>query len=132
MELNVFSLKNFYNPNYFERIKTNRILEKNYKKYFLEQGCDGFNYPILDDAEFFNKLYDKFLAKCAKKFGSFTIHPDNKKTCYCYRSNANDNISVRHNHIDTSVINGVYYYQVSKGDSISFFIENHEEKYYPK
>lgn len=132
MELKIFSIKNFCKLNYFDRIKTNRILEKNYKKYFLEQECQGYNFPIKDDSEFFDKLYDRFLAKAAKVFGQFTINPENKKQCYCYRSNINDQVCERHNHINTSVINAVYYHQVSKGDSISFFLGDYEHKYYPE
>jgi len=130
VELKIFFIKKFYNPNYFERIKTNRILEQNYKKYYDRNV--GYNFPIKDNAEFFDKLYDKFLSECAKIYGQYTIHPNNKRTCYCYRSNVNDNVYKRHNHVNTSVINGVYYYQVSKGDSVSFFLGNEEYVIYPE
>ena len=58
----------------------------------------------------------------------FHITPSNKTICWCYRSNVNDSESVWHNHLDTSTINGVYYYQV-EGDGI-FFERNGKELHY--
>ena len=65
---------------------------------------------------------------CYELFGNFHITPQNKTTCWCYRSNINEFRSGWHNHLHTSTINGVYYYQV-EGDGI-FFERNGKEFHY--
>lgn len=92
----------------------------------------GHNFEILDVGDkFFTKLYDKFFYKSRLIFGDFELSSQNNKNCWCYRSRNEDYNSVYHNHINTSTINAVYYYQIKKGDSISFLCNQIEKTYYP-
>ena len=89
----------------------------------------GNNFPLYnDETSFFSHLYEKYKVLCYELFGNFHISPQNKTTCWCYRSNINDFKSGWHNHLATSTINGVYYYQV-EGDGI-FFERNGKEFHY--
>lgn len=128
-EMEIKSIKNFYTPNSFDRVGLNFILNKNYKKYY--DHASGYNYPIHDNAKFFEKLYELFLKECKILFGDFDLSPLNQKTCFCYRSNKDTWVSKYHDHIGTSIINGVYYYDVERGDSISFLDNGKERIYYP-
>ena len=128
-EMEIKSIKNFYTPNFFDRISLNFILNKNYKKYYNH--ATGYNYPICDNTEVFEKLYELFLKESKLLFGDFDLSSRNKKTCHCYRSKNDDYRSVFHDHERTSIINGVYYYDVEKGDSISFLHNGEEHIYYP-
>ena len=117
-ELNLISVEGFGEINSQERILINNSLEKNYLKY--RNSTKSYNFPIHEDSTlFFSKLYEKYKELCYQIFGNFHIAPQNKTTCWCYRSNVNDSTSVWHNHLATSTINGVYYYQV-EGDGIFF------------
>ena len=93
----------------------------------------GYNYPILEYQNlFFKNLYDKFLKNSNEIFGNFSLLEKNKFNCWCYKSSLDNYISEYHNHINTSTINGVYYYQISKNDSISFLDHDKNEIiYYP-
>jgi hypothetical protein len=127
--MEIKSIKNFYTPNFFDRILLNFILDKNYKKYYSDK--KGYNYPIYDNVKSFEKLYELFLKDCKLLFGDFDLSPKNQKTCHCYRSKRNDYRSIFHDHERTSTINGVYYYDIEMGDSISFLNSDKEHIYYP-
>ena len=75
--------------------------------------------------------YSELLKECKILFGDFDLSPRNRKTCHCYRSKNDDYRSVFHDHERTSIINGVYYYDVKGGDSISFLHNGKEQMYYP-
>jgi hypothetical protein len=131
-KLSIISIKNFYQINYFSRLIVNSEIEKNYlKNYNSESG--GYSFLISDyKSKFFDNLYSKFLNTSFEIFGGFTLSPRNKSVCWSYKSNKKDYASVWHNHVETSTINGVYYHQIKKGDSISFLDENNKNvKYYP-
>ena len=130
-ELNLISVRNFCQLNSEEMILVNSSLEKNYLKSPVSFGdtYEGYNFPIVEDETlFFSHLYETYKAISYKLFGNFHITPQNKTTCWCYRSNINDFRSGWHNHLLTSTINGVYYYQV-EGDGI-FFERNGKEFHY--
>lgn len=129
-EFKIISIKNFYHVGFFHRKKINYIIEKNYKKY--DSLINGYNFPIYDFKDaFFLNLYDKFLVISKEIFGRFDISLMSKSTCWCYKSFGNDYYPIYHNHYKTSTINSVYYYQISKGDSISFLQNNEEFTYFP-
>ena len=128
-EYQIISVQNFHHVNLQERILINNSIEENYLKY--RNSTISYNFPIHEDSTlFFSKLYEKYKELCYQIFGNFYIAPQNKTTCWCYRSNIDDSVFAWHNHLYTSTINGVYYYQVD-GDGISFKIRptwNHQEK----
>jgi hypothetical protein len=129
-DFKIISIKDFYRVNFFHRKLINLILEKNYKKYY--EFFEGYNFPIYDFKDkFFYKLYDKFLVESKKIFGEFDVAVNNKNVCWCYRSLGNNYSPIYHNHIKTSTINAVYYYQIKKGDSITFLQDQKEFKYLP-
>ena len=131
-KLNIISIKNFYTIDDIERNEINFELEKNYLKFYNPK--IGYNYSILEYKNlFFKNFYDKFLKISYEIFGNFSLLEKNKNNCWCYKSLLDDYVSEYHNHINTSTINGVYYYQISKDDSISFFdYEKNEITYYPE
>lgn len=129
--INLFCIKNFYCISDNDRIKINLEIEKNYNYYYDINR--SYNFPILEyTSEFFNNLYDKFLKVSYNIFGNFSLSTRNSTKCWCYRSNKNTFNSVWHSHKKTSTINGVYYYQIDLGDSISFLDKNNNViEYFP-
>ena len=117
-----------------DRLKITDSIEKNYLKDPLSKGDtdNGYNFALHDDHTlFFSHLYEKYKRLCHKLFGNFHITPQNKTTCWCYRSNVNESYDVWHNHLASSTINGVYYYQVEE-DGIAFEREGKEVHYVPQ
>lgn len=110
----IYSIKNFIIPNNKEKIIEIVLNNKKYQK------TTGYSYPILDDeSNFFDALYSKYYDLCLEKF-RFEVHPKNKKTCWAYVSDKINYVSVWHNHIQTSTINGVYYLNIPGKTTIDF------------
>jgi len=129
-EYQVISIKNFHEASLEDRVKINECIEKSYL-HNLTSSPYGYNFPVREDkTSFFSNLYEKYKKVCYELFGNFHITPQNKTTCWCYRSNINEFRSGWHNHLHTSTINGVYYYQV-EGDGISFERKGKEFYYTP-
>ena len=127
-EWSLISVENFAEVNSQERILINNSIEKNYSQNPFDDSTNN-QFPLYDDpTSFFSYLYEQYKSLCYELFGNFHITPQNKTTCWCYRSNINDFRSGWHNHLATSTINGVYYYQV-EGDGI-FFERNGKEFHY--
>ena len=130
-ELNLLCIKDFCHVvNSQERILINNSIELDYLNSLAKgyMGEYGYNFPlVIDETSFFSTLYEEYKALCYELFGRFHITSKNKPTCWCYRSNKNDFKSGWHNHLATSTINGVYYYQV-EGDGINF--ERHGQTFY--
>ncbi len=140
-DFQVISIKNFYNPNFIQRGRVKRAIDKNYKLHFPTISSTGkkrgaYNFPLVQDNDFFIKLYDRFLRKSKDVFGGFTLSGSNSSTCWAYRGNKND-MGKRedgwwHNHSATSTINAVYYLEVFN-DGISFVgLNNEVYDYLPK
>ena len=129
-ELKIISIKDFEKVNFIKRILVNRVIESNNRNNFSL--INGLNFAISQEY-FFSELYSKFVKVSEKIFGNFNISYKNSNTCWCYRSNKKNTISVYHNHINTSTINSVYYYQLNKNDGI-IFLDDSQNKfyYYPK
>ena len=135
---NLLSIKNFCYVCAEDRIKINNSIEENLSIFISEGGKFGGklegigNFPLdKDETLFFSYLYEKFKDFCYKFFGNFHISPQNQTTCWCYRSNIKESICEWHNHLATSTINGVYYYQV-EGDGIFFKRQGKEFNYVPQ
>ena len=130
----LLSIENFQEVSLEDRLKITDSIEKNYLKDPLSKGDtdNGYNFALHDDHTlFFSHLYEKYKRLCHKLFGNFHITPQNKTTCWCYRSNVNESYDVWHNHLASSTINGVYYYQVEK-DGIFFESQGKEFYYVPQ
>tara|TARA_X000000368_G_C22734194_1_gene580855 strand:- start:7 stop:612 length:606 start_codon:yes stop_codon:yes gene_type:complete len=135
---NLLSIKNFYHVSGEDRIKINNSIDKNYLNSPVSRGItkDGYNFPLsLDDTLFFFKLYEKYKKVCYELFGNFNITPPkvrkNAPRMWCYRSSKEWARSNWHNHLASSTINGVYYYQVD-GDGILFESQGKEYHYIPE
>ena len=130
----LLSIENFQQVSLEDRLKINEWIEKSYLISPISKGItdEGYNFALYDDHTlFFSHLYENYKRLCHKLFGNFHITPQNKTTCWCYKSNVNDSNSVWHNHLATSTINGVYYYQV-EGDGITFTHKGKEFHYVPQ
>ena len=113
-------IPDFYNPNFIQRGRVKRVIDKNHKlhsggtpAFFSNYGA--FNFPILDDNQFFSELYDKFVIKSTELFGEFTLASDNSSTCWASRYNkkmGKRQDSWWHNHAHTSTINAIYYLDI--------------------
>ena len=133
-EYQIISVQNFQDVNSQQRVLINDSIEKNYLKDPLSKGHTnrGYNFPLYDDHTlFFSYLYEKYKTFCYELFGSFHLTIQNNSRCWCYRSNINDSNAVWHDHLYTSTINGVYYYQVEK-DGIFFESQGKEFYYVPQ
>ena len=138
--INVLSFKKFCIPNFLDRIRISRSIERNYKDSlnfsYKPEGSDWprTNFPIkYDHTLFFSGLYERYLKICRQHLGKFHLSHENRTTCWCYRSNRKFSESFWHHHFDTSTINGVYYYQIEGRDGILFKDEDdNEEKYIPE
>lgn len=130
-EFKIISIKNFYHANFYQRIKINSIIENSYKNYIRTDDTSvNFNF-LIDDDPFFLRLYNKFLNTSKIIFGDFDLSISNKNKCWCYKGCKSNYRFLYHNHSKTSTINSVYYYQIRKGDSISFLQNNQELTYFP-
>ena len=133
----LITIPDFYNPNFIQKGRAKRAIDKNYKLHFPTWKKRGaYNFPLLDDTSFFNKLYDRFLKTSRELFEGFNLSPDNSPTCWAYRGNKNDmgkrESNWWHNHSATSTINAVYYLEVFN-DGISFVgLDNEVYDYLPK
>ena len=118
----LISIPSFLQLSSEEMVLVNSSIEKNYLKSPVSFGDtdEGYNFPIVeDDTLFFSHLYERYKEFSYNFFGNFHITPQNKTTCWCYRSNKDWAESNWHNHLYSSTINGVYYHQVD-GDGIFF------------
>jgi len=130
----VLSVENFQEVSLEDRWKINECIEESYLMSPLSQGNseDGYNFAItVDNTLFFRHLYEKYVKLCYELFGGFNITPQNKSTCWCYRSNKELSLINWHNHLATSTINGVYYYQIEK-DGIAFERDGKEFYHVPQ
>ena len=133
-EYQIISIKNFQYVNSQRRVLIDDSIEKNYLKYPLSKGNTdrGYNFPLHDDHTlFFSYVYEKYKVLCYELFDIFYLNPKNNSTCWCYRSNKDDYISSWHNHLYSSTINGVYYYQIDK-DGICFEKNGEVIEYLPE
>jgi|TARA_R100000482_G_C5084755_1_gene127830 hypothetical protein len=125
----IYSVKNFYIIK--NQSKRKKISENIMANMFIHlPDCKGYSFPIETDPHpIFNKIYKKFLSTCEKHFSSVTLSDKNNTTTWCYLSNINSLPTEYHDHIKSSTINGVYYFEVNKNDSLSFKDDNREFRY---
>ena len=88
------------------------------------------NFSIVDnDASDFDKLYGDFLDVCFGIFPNMQISPLNSRQTSAYVISKDHYHSVTHNHINTAVINGVFYLSTThstdyRDGSISFYLDD--------
>ena len=139
LKYNIISIKDFYNVSLKDRVKINNSIEENLslwhvhgKRMYGNDFSKYYNFPLYrDDTLFFSKLYKNFKKISHRFFGNFHLSPENLTRCSCYRSNIKESICEWHNHLATSTINGVYYYQV-EGDGITFTHKGKEFHHVPQ
>jgi len=117
------------NTNLNKKYWYEKIVSK-HKDSVYEYG-GGSNFLLTEEFDLFSKiLIDIFHQKTKEKyvdfFGNYKILPKNKNLCWAYVSNKNEYRGGIHNHIETSTINSVYYFNMPSKHSggISFFNEN--------
>ena len=140
-ELRILSIKNFYEVSKDDRILVDDEIEKNFLLPSTSKSLNaGYNFPIAQNTtSFFYNLYNNFFILSKELFGNFKITEENSNVCWVYRSNKNDFKSVWHNHINTSTISAVYYYQIdnngiifkSNGKTHSYLPEQEELIIFP-
>jgi hypothetical protein len=87
---------------------------------------EGYNFPIIQDNDFFLDVYYKFYNICSKIFGELNI-TENCVGCHSYvTDNKGFGINKIHNHLETSTISACYYINIPEKcifdqGSISFF-----------
>ena len=98
-----------------------------------------YNFLVSDKKffDFFDTLYEQFYQQSVKIFGQLTLMPDNRRSCWIQVSNKHDigGKQLIHNHIQSSIINGVYYFCVpEKNTGKIVFCDRYENiisKYQP-
>lgn len=107
--------------------------EKNLIEYPNVYKKTYFSFPIIENNSCLKELYSIFLEKSKDLFGEITLTDKNTDRCWINISSRNDN-NLKHNHLTTSVINGVYYLSVPELNSgkITFSHDKLELSYQPK
>ena len=80
--------------------------------YVVKDDWSLNNFYINDPDGVWDKLYQQFLNRCIELFGPLTLNPNNSRKCWLYTSNKDHYLAGIHNHHNTSMINGVYYFSV--------------------
>lgn len=85
---------------------------------------------------FLDNLYSKFFELSESIFGEIVLHERNSRRSWSLCTNQDYYASVKHNHIENSTINGVYYFNIPKmkrnEGNIVFYHEGSEYKYHPR
>lgn len=83
--------------------------------YGTNSNGDMINNFIIDDPDgVWDNLYQQFLNKSVELFGGLAISPNNSRKCWLYSANNSHYFRGIHNHRNTAMINGVYYFSVPK------------------
>ena len=126
----IYSISNFVNKLENKKDIINSVLIN--RKYHNKNL--GYNYPILEDYNyFFENLYKSYYDFCLSHF-NFTVNQSrNRSTCWAYVSDKVNFYEVWHNHLNTSTINGVYYLSIpNNNSSIDFSLNEKKLSYHPK
>jgi len=127
----VVSIKNFYKVNPIRKAWLKQIIDTDYRN--KDQPPDSYSFPINNESIFFKDLYTKFMTVTREIFGDYNLDIGSvRNSVWCYRSALNDCNCVWHDHIRTCTINGVYYLQINKGDTISLNKESKEKNNFSK
>lgn len=97
----------------------------------------GNNFPISDPDKTWDSLYQRFLDKTQEILGRLTLLPDNSRTCWLYMMNKDFYRDGIHHHMNTSVINAVYYFSVPESkeyrdSAIAFYNDDDTEFWHYK
>jgi hypothetical protein len=132
IDLTVYSFKNFHIFDEEEKKHFIDIIFNNKDKYISDYGYNEFltHNVEIEKCDYTNTLYNKFLQCSQDKFGPFNLLENNSNKCYALLTNIDNYASVPHDHIQTSVINSVYYLSVPRGE-IQFLIDDKWINYQP-
>jgi len=94
----------------------------------------GNNFPIKDSSGVFQTLYNDFFHIAVQQFGSLQLDQRNLTSCWGYVTNKFFYKGGIHSHLNTCVINAVYYLNVPETTdthqgSLSFYDNNRHEIY---
>ena len=81
-------------------------------QYVIKENWSLNNFCIDDPDGTWDNVYQQFLDTCTELFGPLNILPKNSRKCWLYCSNKDHHLAGIHNHQNTSMINGVYYFSV--------------------
>lgn len=85
---------------------------------------------------FLDHVYTKFLELSESIFGDLTLLDRNSRRTWCLCTNKDYYASVKHDHLENSTINGVYYFNIPKmrrdEGRIVFYHNGLEHKYHPR
>lgn len=127
----IFLIKNFGLLNERKQYIKSLIINKlDFLKNEITSKGLGNNVKVFED-EYFELLYSKFVYTCLKLFKNLEIKNNNLETVWAYLNNKDffPNEGCIHNHINTAIINSVYYFNVPDASSgkILFFDNNQNE-----
>lgn len=126
-DIDVYSIKN-----YLGKIKDKEKITECIRKNQIDNFklSSGYNFPIRTDYNnFFHNLQYKIHHDCEKIF-NFTVCNYSKDTCYCYMSDRKNYAEIWHNHVKTSTINTVYYFNIPKNKTSIDFLSEKNKKIY--
>lgn len=112
---------------HFFLLKTNKEYQTIYNNFMIDLYANCFDI-----------LYEKFLDLSKQLFGKITLTPKNRRTCFAFvsKKGITDPYFYKHSHINTSVINSVFYFSVPDENSGKLYFFDNEDKiayeYQPK
>jgi len=96
------------------------------------------NFEIQDPKGVWAKVYDQFIDKTQEILGPLNIHHNvNKRSCWLYSMNRKFYKGGIHHHINSSIVNAVYYFSIPditdyRDSAIAFYDKNDEEFWHYK
>jgi hypothetical protein len=95
------------------------------------EGATLNNFVIDDPAGVWDELYQQFFNKSVELFNGLAVSSSNSRKCWLYTVNNNHYFQGIHNHRNTAMINGVYYFSVPKSayheGALTFFDRDHND-----
>jgi hypothetical protein len=123
----IYQIKNFnaqpINKDFYYKSIVNKYLD-----FFKTKNSYNFNIHNfqLDKSQYTEFLYFKFFYCCNLMFSFFGLQHKNSTNVWAYANNKDYFSTAIHNHKNTSIINGVYYFNVPKKEqSILKFYNKH-------
>jgi len=132
INLPIYVFKDFHIFDKKEKKHFIDIISNDKKQYINDYGIEAFlnNNVEITSCNYTKILYDKFLQHSQDKFRPFNLLENNSTKCYALMTNIDNYASVPHDHLNSSIINAVYYLSVPGGE-IQFLIDDKWINYQP-
>lgn len=124
-DLPIYLVKNFYRPIFSKQIILKDIVSN--CQSILPPGVHNHSLKGCK-TKFPTVLYNKFLRFSRKHF-KYTLRPDNKALCWSYLSTKDKFVEYWHNHLYTSTINAVYYFNIPENDNVTIDFKEKDIEY---